>query len=220
MLSNQPLFSQPLFNQPLFNRPLFDRRQFPEPVLDASNFVLERRVNQPSHSVADVLRDHSIVAPPTGFALGDNGTLLVDEGPRRTLFPIAPGCESWRATAWLLSGPRRLVAMLDIEIDISAPGSVLVQLRPLDRRPQRWSARHKRRYFALAHAGADRLEQLLNEHASVDVRSESAVTNAVTNLPTTEPTRLDVGTRQHACSSGGQVTDESGSYALGTPNRA
>ena len=170
MLPHQPLFNQPLFNQPLFNRPVFDRRQFHEPVLGASNFVLERRVNQPSHSVADVLRDHSIVAPPSGFALGDDGTLLVDEAPRRTLFPIAPGYESWRATARLLSGRRRLVATLDIEIDIRAPGSVLVQLRPLDRHPQRWSARHKRRYFALAHAGADRLEQLLNEHASVDLR--------------------------------------------------
>jgi RimJ/RimL family protein N-acetyltransferase len=100
--------------------------------------------------------------------------LLVDEAPRRSSLPIAPGYESWRATARLLSGRRGRVARLDIEIGISAPGSVLVELRPLDRRPQRWSARRTRRYFALAHAAADRLEQLLNEHASVDVRGGRA----------------------------------------------
>jgi RimJ/RimL family protein N-acetyltransferase len=40
---------------------------------------------------------------------------------------------------------------------------VLIQLRPLDRDARRWSARRTRRYFSLAHAGADRLERLLNE---------------------------------------------------------
>lgn len=166
--------SPPQFNQTLFGPSPFNRPQFHEPVIGGSRFVLERWVNQPSQAVADVLRDQSIVTPPSGFALGDDGTLFVDEAPRRSSLPIAPGYELWRATARLLSGRRRLVARLDIEIGIRAPGSVLVQLRPLDRRPQRWSTRRTRRYFALAHAGADRLEALLNEHASVDVQGGTA----------------------------------------------
>jgi hypothetical protein len=189
VLSNQPLFNRPLFNQPLFDRPVFDRpvfdrRQFHEPELGAANFVLERWLHEPSQSLASVLRDHSFLARQSSFALGDDGTLLVDQAPRRTLFPIAPGCKSWRVTARLLSG-HRLVARLDIEIDIREPAA-LVQLRPIDRRPQRWSARHKRRYFALAHAGADRLEQLLKEHASVDVTGETACcdSGALTVAPT------------------------------------
>jgi hypothetical protein len=177
VLSNQPLFNRPLSNQPLLDRPVFDRRQFHEPALGAPNFVLERWLHEQSDSVAGVLRDHSFLARQSSFALGDEGTLLVDEAPRRTLFPIAPGCKSWRVTARLLSGRHRLVAQLDIEIDVRAPDSVLVQLRPLDRRPQRWSARRKRRYFALAHAGADQLEQLLKEHASVDLTSETALSD-------------------------------------------
>jgi hypothetical protein len=161
--------SPPQFNQTLFGPSPFNRPQFHEPVIGGSRFVLERWVNQPSQAVADVLRDQSIVTPPSGFALGDDGTLFVDEAPRRSSLPIAPGYESWRATGRLLSGRRRLVARLDIDIGIGAPGTVLVQLRLLDRRPQRWSARRTRRYFVLAHAAADRLEQLLNEHAPVDV---------------------------------------------------
>jgi hypothetical protein len=189
----------------LSNRPQFNQSQFDRSVLGASNFVLERRVNRPSHSVADVLRDCSILAPPNGLALGGAGMLFVDEAPRRTLFPIAPGYESWRATARLLSGRRRLVARLDVEFDLMALGSVVLQLRPLDRHPQRWSARHTRRYFALAHAGADRFEQLLNEHAAVVVITDAPrhEPNALTSRPidpdaVERPARAPAGSRQRA----------------------
>lgn len=131
-------------------------------VLSGSNFVLERRVNRPSDAVAKTLRDRSTVAPEKGFALGDNGTLVVEETPRSSP-PFTVGQESWRTTARLLTGRGRLVSRLDIEVSTWAPGSVILQLRPLDRRPQRWGTRRTRRYFTLAHAGADRLERLLNE---------------------------------------------------------
>jgi len=133
-------------------------------VLNGSNFVLERRVNRPSDAVAKTLLDRSTVAPVNGFALEDEGTLLVDETPRSTR-PTAMGHESWRTTARLLTGRGRLVSRLDIEVSAWAPGSVIIQLRPLDCRPQRWGTRRTRRYFTLAHAGADRLERLLNEAA-------------------------------------------------------
>jgi GNAT superfamily N-acetyltransferase len=152
------ILSQPMLSQPMLG----------EPVLDPSKFVLERRVNRPSHAVARALRDRSTVAPPTGFSLGDAGTLVVDQTPRLSSPPILPGQESWRTTARLLTGRRRLVARLDIEVSSWAPGSVLIQLRPLDRHPQRWGARRTRRYFTLAHAGADRLVRLLDEAASLD----------------------------------------------------
>jgi hypothetical protein len=135
------------------------------PVLNGSNFVLERRVNRPPDAVVKTLRDPATVAPANGFALGDGGRLLVDS----TLRPSPPtivGHESWRTTGRLLNDRGRLVARLDIEVSAWTPGSVVIQLRPLDRRTHRWGTRRTHRYFTLAHAGADRLEHLLNgEHA-------------------------------------------------------
>jgi GNAT superfamily N-acetyltransferase len=142
---------------------VFNETVLNEPVRSSLNFVLERRVNRPSQAVARTLRDQATVAPAKGFALGDHGTLLVDEVPRSSPRPMVPGQESWRTTARLLTRRGRLVAHVDIEVGTWAPGSVFIQLRPLDRRAQRWGARRTRRYFALAHAGADRLERLLRE---------------------------------------------------------
>ena len=155
----------------LLNGPTFKDWVPDESVYSGSNFVLERRVNRPSDAVARALRNRSTVVPATGFALGDQGTLLVDDVPRPSSPPIVPGKESWRTTARLLTGRGRLVARIDIEVIPWTPGSVSIQLRPLDRRASRWGPRRTRRYFALAHAGADRLEQLLNETASMADRS-------------------------------------------------
>jgi RimJ/RimL family protein N-acetyltransferase len=134
-----------------------------EPMLYETNFVLERRVNRPSRAVAKRLRDQSTIAPAAGFALGTEGTLIVEGAPRPSSNPIVAGHESWRTTARLVTARGRHVARLDIEVSTWTPASVLLQFRPLDRNPHRWSARRTRRYFSLAHAGADRLEQLLNE---------------------------------------------------------
>jgi RimJ/RimL family protein N-acetyltransferase len=134
-----------------------------EPMLNESNFVLERRVNRPTRAVARRLRDQSAIAPTDGFALGTEGTLFVDGTPRPSSNPIIHGHESWRTTARLMTARGRHVARLDIEISTWTPGSMLIQLRPVDRDPRRWGARRMRRYFELAHAAADRLEQLLNE---------------------------------------------------------
>jgi RimJ/RimL family protein N-acetyltransferase len=134
-----------------------------EPMITASNFVLERRVNRPTRAVAKRLRDQATIAPTNGFALGTDGTLVVEGTPRPSSNPIVAGHESWRTTARLLTARGRRVARLDIEISTWTPGSVLLQLRPTDRNPRRWSARRTRRYFELAHASADRLERILNE---------------------------------------------------------
>ena len=136
-------------------------------VLSGTNFVLERRVNRPSQAVARTLRDRSAVTPEQGFELGNDGRLVVEEAPRLSTHPIVPGYDSWRTTARLLDARGRVVSRLDIEIGTWARGSVLIQLRPIDRSPERWSARRTRRYFELAHAGADRLERLLNETPSL-----------------------------------------------------
>jgi GNAT superfamily N-acetyltransferase len=134
-----------------------------DPMLNESNFVLERRVNRPTRAVARRLRDQSTIAPADGFALGTDGTLFVDGTPRPSSNPIFHGHESWRTTARLLTARGRHVAHLDIEISTWSPGSVSLQLRPVDRNSRRWGARRVRRYFELAHAAADRLEQILNE---------------------------------------------------------
>jgi GNAT superfamily N-acetyltransferase len=133
-------------------------------VLNGSNFVLERRVNRPPDAVVKALRDRSTVAPANGFALGDGGSLVVDEALRSSP-PTVAGHESWRTTGRLLTDRGRLVSRLDIEVSAWTPGSVVIQLRPLDRRTHRWGTRRTRRYFTLAHAGADHLERLLNDVA-------------------------------------------------------
>jgi hypothetical protein len=135
-----------------------------EPVLGGSSFLLERRVNRPSHAVAKTLRDRSTLVPPDGFALGD-GTLIIEEMPR-TCPPSVRGQQSWHTTARLVTDRGRLVSRLDIEVGAWAPGSVFIQMRPLDSSPQRWGTRRTRRYFTLAHAGADTLERLLRESAA------------------------------------------------------
>jgi hypothetical protein len=139
-----------MLNHPVLNEPL-----------GGSSFVLERRVNRPSHAVVKTLRDRSVVAPANGFELGE-GTLVIEEMPRTSPKNLR-GQESWRTTARLLTDRGRLVSRLDIEVGAWAPGSVFIQLRPLDHSPHRWGTRRTRRYFALAHAGADRLERLLRE---------------------------------------------------------
>jgi RimJ/RimL family protein N-acetyltransferase len=133
-----------------------------EPMLNESHFVLERRVNRPSRAVAKRLRDESIIAPADGFPLA-GGTLFVEGAPRPSPNPIVSGHQSWRTTARLLTARGHRVARVEIEVSTWMPGSVLLQLRPIDRGVRRWSARRTRRYFDLAHAGADRLERLLNE---------------------------------------------------------
>jgi acetyltransferase len=138
-----------------------------ELVLGGTNFVIERRVNRPAHEVAITLRNRDTVAPSTGFDLGD-GTLVVEETPRLATHPVFPGQPSWRTTARLVNENRRTVAHLDVEIGEWAPGSVVIQLRPVDRNPKRWTARRTRRYFSLAHAGADRLERLLNDDSPAE----------------------------------------------------
>jgi RimJ/RimL family protein N-acetyltransferase len=130
------------------------------------SFVLERRVNQPVRVIAPILRDRSTIAPASGFPLDVDGTLLIDEPPRPSTDPLVAGSASWHTTAQLIDERGRLVTRVDVEIGAWAPGSMLVQLRPSDRRTHRWSARRARRYFSLAHAGADRLERLLNDEST------------------------------------------------------
>jgi GNAT superfamily N-acetyltransferase len=141
----------------------FNEPRFGESALSGSTFVLERRVNRPTEVVAKALRDRSTVAPDNGFSL-DEGTLLVDDPPRLSRSGVA-GRETWRTTGQLRTDRGRLVSRLDIEVGEWAPNSVFIQMRPIGSSPQRWGSRRTRRYFALAHAGADRLERVLSEQA-------------------------------------------------------
>jgi hypothetical protein len=74
-----------------------------EPMLNQSNFVLERRVNRPSRAVVKRLRDQSTIAPTDGFVLGTEGTLFVDGALRPSANRVVPTQESWRTTARLLT---------------------------------------------------------------------------------------------------------------------
>jgi hypothetical protein len=157
--------NQQFSDQPLAARPQFGRPQLEHEVGCAERPVVERWIDQPSHPVIDVLRDPSVVAPASGFALGGGRTLLFDEAPQPAVSRIVRRYESWHATARLLNRRGRTVARIDIEIGIGAPG-VSIQMRPHTRHPHRWGARRVRRYFALAHDAVDEFERVLRyQHA-------------------------------------------------------
>jgi hypothetical protein len=184
--------NQQFSDQPLSARPQFGRPQLEHRALSAHSFVLERWIDKPSFPVADVLRDPSVVAPASGFALGGGGTLLFDEAPESAVSRIVRRYESWYATARLLNRRGRTVARIDIEIGVGTPG-VSIQMRPHTRHPHRWGARRIRRYFALAHDAVDELERVLrNQHRCADVRIDAVPAgNGALTIRSIDPDDID-----------------------------
>ena len=72
--------------------------------------------------------------------------------------------EPWHAGGRLVGAGPRLArsTRIDIEVRAASCDSAEVRLLPRSRHIHRWAARRQRRYFQLAHAAADRLEQVLS----------------------------------------------------------
>jgi hypothetical protein len=120
--------------------------------------VLQRRINRPSEHVLRAIANPTLFG--TGIFLTDDarGAFVLDEPFRRVDTYAEP---TWRAVGRLLDGRRRSLAA--VEIEISAWSSIDTQLliRPRARRPDRWSGRRARAYFACAHRSADAFVRLL-----------------------------------------------------------
>jgi len=85
-------------------------------------------------------------------------------GPRPAGNPPAGWGGPWQAGGRLIGAGPRLARFtrIDIEVRAASCDSAEVRLLPRSRHIHRWAARRQRRYFQLAHAAADRLEQVLS----------------------------------------------------------
>ena len=146
--------------------------------MDAPSFVIQRRIAVPLPDVHRALADRAPLASTNLVELGSRGFLYVDEAFR----PIAPlsstqSMPTWSAFACILSDRKRVVAVVELEVAMWSDDASELQLRPIARYPERWTARRIRSYFALAHPGADEVARRL-AHRAADARETADITAA------------------------------------------
>jgi hypothetical protein len=133
-------------------------------LLNWPTFVVERRVNQPPGAVQAGLRRSDALTVDTRIGLEHDGTLCVET-------PWVPALSwrslSWRANGKLVNGRGHLVARVEIEVGEWSDNATRLQVRPRARRFERWTGRHIKRYFLLAHDAADQTARALNQIAVV-----------------------------------------------------
>jgi len=135
--------------------------QFNQPM-----FVLQRRISAPLGAVERVLCDATILGAGATHPLGDDVRLELERPFGVAFPPFGVEFASWSAPARVFSG--RAVRPIKFELEINAWDGATTELlvRPRARSPYRWSGRHMRRYFAVAHATADELTGLLRSRAT------------------------------------------------------
>jgi hypothetical protein len=147
-------------------------------LLSWPTFVVSRRINRPLPAVQSVLFDPGSFRPGDTYGVGTEGALTIDTPFRLIVSYPAP---SWRATGRLFAQGSRAVARVELEVAAWSTDASELTVRPVARHPERWGRRRLRRYFALAHEGADRgLEILTGDapagpaHDTETVRTDSA----------------------------------------------
>jgi hypothetical protein len=124
-------------------------------MVSRSDFVLERRVNQPLPVLRSALMHPALGAPqPVVLGAGSfrfQGRFSVHPSP------IVARHDSYQATGELLTLAGRRVADVEVELSPWSNDVSALQLRPLARHPERWRGRRLRSYFDLAHTTADRI---------------------------------------------------------------
>jgi hypothetical protein len=151
--------------------------QRPNRAFPADYEVVTRRINRRSASLTKVI-----------------GSLPDEVGPLQFDEPFLPtgdtNCPRWQTTARLYGAGHRLRSYVRVEVEVAAWSNVAseLRLRPVTRRVPTWGRRRQRRYFRLAHRGADEIVRsldaavrrrettLLIEHAPVvDLRPADAI---------------------------------------------
>jgi hypothetical protein len=152
---------------------LFLNREGKSMLLSWPTFVVSRRINRSLPAVQSVLFDPSSFRPGDTYGVGTDGALTIDTPFRLIVAYPAP---SWRATARLFARGPRAVAQVELEVAAWSDDASELTVRPIARHPERWSRRRLRRYFALAHDGADRgLEILTSDAPAGRARDTQAV---------------------------------------------
>lgn len=128
-------------------------------ILDWQTYVLQRRINRSPAHVARAIANPSVFGAGS-FLTDDPAGALVLDAPFRRIDSYAEPV--WRATGRLLDG--RHHSLGGVEVEISAWSDIDTQLliRPRAQRPDRWSGRRTRSYFASAHRSADGVVHLLS----------------------------------------------------------
>ncbi|MDQ1435447.1 MAG: hypothetical protein QOF59_2263 [Actinomycetota bacterium] len=127
-------------------------------ILDWQTYVLQRRISRPSEHVLRAIANPALFGP--GMFLTDDaqGAFVLDERFHRVDAYAVP---VWRAVGRLLDSRRRSLGGVEIEISAWSALDTQLLIRPRARRPERWSGRRTRSYFACAHRSADGFVRLL-----------------------------------------------------------
>jgi hypothetical protein len=117
------------------------------------SFVLSRRVRRDPEQAERAL---------PGLAPGDYaGLRLLSSFERRSITgPWGSGAPDRQAAAELTIAPRRS-ERVEVELAAWARDAVEIRVRPVSRRPERWSGRRQTRYFERAHEAVDALARAL-----------------------------------------------------------
>ncbi len=138
-------------------------------LLSWPSFVVSRRINRPLPAVQSVLFDPSSFRTGDTYGMGTDGALTIDSPFRLIAEYPTP---SWRATARLFSQGSRAVARVELEVAAWSTNTSELTVRPIARHPERWGRRRLRRYFALAHEGADRGLEILSSDEPTATRAD------------------------------------------------
>jgi len=127
-------------------------------------FVLERRINIPLSTIEAALSDNTV---PSTTARREFSAGLVLDAPFRPRSASWSGSSrrSWCATGTLITDRCRSVARVEVEIAPWSDAATRLELRPVERNPQRWGQRRLHRYFLLAHLAADQTARTLTQTA-------------------------------------------------------
>lgn len=125
------------------------------------SFVLSRRVRR-----APDLAERTLL----GLAPGDyDGLTLLSPFERRSITgPWGTGPPDRQAEAELTVGPRR-TERVELELGAWACDAAEIRVRPVSRRPERWSGRRQLRYFDRGHEAIDALVRTLEHNAPAAV---------------------------------------------------
>jgi hypothetical protein len=166
-------------------------------LIDAPSFVIQRRIPHPLGAVHRALADRQALGPSELLTLDADGFLHIGE-PFRPTAPLGARqpAPTWRAPAYLLTQRCRVVASVELEVSMWSHGTTELQLRPVARHPERWTSRRMRRYFALAHLGADAMARRLAPRARPMIGTRALEAATTTRIATRNVTADRVGTRR------------------------
>ena len=131
--------------------------------LQWTTFVLSRRIAAAMVSVEHALGEADALHPGQAIALGDAGTLSLEQPFELQWLPRWP---AWRTCARLRTPTGRHVARVELELAAWSSDASELLLRPIAGHPERWGKRRLRRYFALAHPSTDYVAVALSQAAA------------------------------------------------------